>query len=131
MQLRVVANARTGPTALATVASSSALSSAAAAGAVLASLVPGLLLLGLVGALPPWGQVLALIPALLAWRICTALRVDATLRNPPLPEPHAQTRDDLARWQRLRDALAIHREAVAARFHRRGFRSPSEPVLAG
>jgi hypothetical protein len=129
MQLRVVANARAETTALVSCAPAR-LSGVAAAGAVVASLAPGLLLLGLVGALPPWGQMLALIPALLAWRICVALRLEVPPVREPLPEPRAQTRDDLARWQRLRDALAMHREAVATRFHRRGFRSPSEPVLA-
>lgn len=88
----------------------------------------GLELSGLLGA---WGQMLLLIPALIAWKICAALQLLGKPRHsPPLQEDPAVRRarartyaDDRRRWHELAEVLATHREAVTERFRLRPFRS--------
>lgn len=90
----------------------------------------GLALFQLVGLLSTWGQLLALLPALMAWRMAIALRFANELRAQakalePAPENDAiEIADDLRRWASVLDRIAGERDAVAERFQGRGFRIP-------
>jgi hypothetical protein len=93
----------------------------------------GIAVMHLLGMLSTWGQLMALVPALMAWRMAMAMRFAGELRREAqrraLPAGEAEdtaalVRDDLARWRRVLDELAAQRDAVVERFGASGFRSP-------
>ncbi|MBX7080875.1 MAG: hypothetical protein K1X88_16880 [Nannocystaceae bacterium] len=93
----------------------------------------GIAVLHLLGMLSTWGQLMALVPALMAWRMAMAMRFASELRRDAqqraLPEGEAlvdaaRMRDDLVRWRRVLEDLAAQRDAVVERFGATGFRSP-------
>lgn len=98
--------------------------------------------LELSGLLSAWGQVLLLIPAFMAWRMCMALRIAGSLRqqarlrigeDPAVARTRRRTRrQEEKRWQRLCEVLTAQRDAVAERFTLRPFRSPgAQPGSVG
>ncbi len=90
----------------------------------------GLAFFQVIGLLSSWGQLLALLPTLMAWRMAIAMRFANELRAQAkalMPASESQTRevhDDLRRWTEVLDRIAIERDAVAERFLGRGFRIP-------
>jgi hypothetical protein len=112
------------------------------AGCAVGTMGIGSLGLELAGVLSAWGQILLLIPAFMAWRICMVLRFASDLRREgvrqsapeqALARERARIRGrDREQWNAAIEELATHRDSVAERFCLRPFRSPGQvPGTAG
>jgi hypothetical protein len=93
----------------------------------------GLGIAGLVfaGLLSAWGQLMLMLPLLMIWRMTMALRIADDLRKGARRTALETTArlspgacDDLARWQRVLEGVAVQRDAVAEAFCGQGFRIP-------
>jgi hypothetical protein len=130
-EVRVVASCRHPRADGAHAESTAALSRWGMTGCALGTMGAGAAGLELSGVLATWGQVLLLLPALMAWRIYMALRISTSLRNQRrarLVKGNDPARDgarasDLHRWQRVTDLLLAQRETMGQRATMRPFRS--------
>lgn len=91
----------------------------------------GIAVMHLLGMLSTWGQLMASLPALMAWRMAMAMRLADELRRDAqrqalaaAPVDPQEQQGDALRWQRVLDALAAQRDAVVERFQATGFRTP-------
>lgn len=91
----------------------------------------GIAVMHLLGMLSSWGQLMALLPALMAWRMAMAMRLADQLRREArqralaaAPVDTQAQQGDAMRWQRVLDGLAAQRDAVVERFQATGFRTP-------
>ncbi|HET6585639.1 MAG TPA: hypothetical protein VFG69_19400 [Nannocystaceae bacterium] len=105
----------------------------AIAGCAAGTVALGLAALQIAGQLSTWAHVLALIPALMAWRMAMAMRLASEIRRqaalPPAHEPCSVDddpvmRDEHERWNEVLAVVAAQRDATSERFGSRGFRSP-------
>lgn len=102
----------------------------AIAGCAAGTVALGLAALQIAGQLSTWAHVLALIPALMAWRMAMAMRLASEIRRQAaLPPPTAfdddpTVRDEIERWNEVLAVVAAQRDATSERFGSRGFRSP-------
>lgn len=104
----------------------------AIAGCAAGTVALGLAALQIAGQLSTWAHVLALIPALMAWRMAMAMRLASEIRRQaalPSPEESSSSddpvvRDELERWSEVLAVVAAQRDATSERFGSRGFRSP-------
>jgi len=103
------------------------------AGCAAGTVALGLAALQIAGQLSTWAHVLALIPALMAWRMAMAMRLASELRRqselPPAieagsPDDQIATREDTERWLEILAVVGAQRDATSERFYRSGFRSP-------
>lgn len=91
--------------------------------------------LELAGLLSAWGEIMLLIPALMAWRMCIALRIVTDFRRQAALDAqreqlqarreaiaNAHTKD-LERWSAVERTIEAQRDAVAEQLHLRPFRS--------
>ncbi len=94
-----------------------AMSAWGVAGCALGTVGLGTLGLGVAGLISTWMQALLLIPALVAWRTCTAVSLARSMTPPPALTGQVRpgdplTADATARWNRAMLPLAAHREAL-------------------
>ena len=103
------------------------------AGCAAGTVALGMAALQIAGQLSTWAHVLALIPALMAWRMAMAMRLATELKRqsalpPPIdhtsPEEHAARQREQDRWLEVLAIVAAQRDATSERFSCRGFRSP-------
>jgi hypothetical protein len=89
--------------------------------------------LQIAGQLSTWAHVLALIPALMAWRMAMAMRLATELKRQSAlpapvdhtsPEEHAARKAEDERWLEVLAIVAAQRDATSERFSCGGFRSP-------
>ena len=103
------------------------------AGCALGTVSLGTLGLGVAGLISSWMQALLLIPALVAWRTCTAISLSRTMT--PAPALTGQVRpgdplaaDATARWNRAMANLAAHREVLDQQQGHAPFRDPGRAL---
>ena len=103
------------------------------AGCAAGTVALGMAALQIAGQLSTWAHVLALIPALMAWRMAMAMRLATELKRQsalPLPVDHTSPEELAARqaeeerWLEVLAIVAAQRDATSERFTCRGFRSP-------
>jgi hypothetical protein len=113
------------------------------ASCALGTMGAGIAGLGLFGLLATWGQVLLLLPALMAWRMCMAVRIATSLRqqaqhrlheDPAMTGERRRARcEDHERWHRVAEVLLAQRDAMGERSTMRPFRNqgaqPGHAVL--
>lgn len=105
------------------------------AGCALGTVSLGTLGLGVAGLISTWMQALLLIPALVAWRTCTAISLARTMT--PAPALRGQVRpgdplaaDAVARWNRAMVPLAAHRDVLDQTQGQAPFREPARALSA-
>jgi hypothetical protein len=89
--------------------------------------------LGVFGLFATWGQVLLLLPALMAWRMCMAVRMATSLRQQATHRLHEDPSairerqrlrsEDYDRWHRVAEVLLAQRDAMGERSTMRPFRT--------
>ena len=91
--------------------------------------------LELAGLLSAWGEVMLLIPALMAWRMCIALRIVTDFRRQAMFDAQREQLEarreaianahakDLERWSEVERNIEAQRDAVAEQIRLRPFRS--------
>jgi hypothetical protein len=103
------------------------------AGCAAGTVALGLAALQIAGQLSTWAHVLALIPALMAWRMAMAMRLAKELERqtalPPATDvpsvaEHDAHRDEEERWIEVLAIVAAQRDATSERFSCGGFRNP-------
>jgi hypothetical protein len=102
------------------------------AGCAAGTVALGMAALQIAGQLSTWAHVLALIPALMAWRMAMAMRLASELKRqsalPPADEVTAEDdeacRGEDERWLEVLAIVAAQRDATSERFSCGGFRNP-------
>jgi hypothetical protein len=103
------------------------------AGCAAGTVALGMAALQIAGQLSTWAHVLALIPALMAWRMAMAMRLATELKRqsalPPAdeltsPEDDESRRAEKERWLEVLAIVAAQRDATSERFSSGGFRNP-------
>jgi hypothetical protein len=106
------------------------MSALSVAGCALGTITLGTLGLGVAGLVSTWGQALVLIPALVAWRTCTAISLSNRVTPTPALTGGVRPGDPLladatARWNRVVDVLAAHRQVLDQQGGTAPFRLPA------
>lgn len=103
------------------------------AGCAAGTVALGMAALQIAGQLSTWAHVLALIPALMAWRMAMAMRLASEMKRqsalPPADEVVAPEDDEARiaedeRWLEVLAIVAAQRDATSERFSCGGFRNP-------